>query len=384
MRGWVSAHGQPRGRRQHDPRWADTPFSPGPPQNQFGRNPAGGHARARKVVSSARPVAGTGSPGRHRGSAPGRCRASRPPRPADVATGGRRLAVRRDGQRPGARADDLPGLSRRVTPVPIGTCCPRSRAWSTSSRHPPTNRADTCDRVRRGAGAPAWPHDRRQHDRDREERDATTSPPCPPTEPPGRRRPPPRSAPRSPCACAPACRRRSARPRSTAEGSATGEWSPARTFGLGGAPGRRRVVEDAADRGLHVRDTPRPTSCRANTPCPGRSSRPRPDPAAVGRGRAERRRPQGAQGRQEETPTRTEEAVVPGPVAWVGRVVRPTSVSRCSRSPLLLSPPSSGQAAAPRAGDVAASVSARFVGGPGAELVDHARDLGQPVPLGPT
>jgi len=77
-----------------------------------------------------------------------------------------------------------------------------------------------------------------------------------------------------------------------------------------------------------------------------------------------------------------EDALIPGLPAWVGRVVTYVGLPLLAIA-LLLAAVVGLKALRRRRRRTAASPSARFVGA-WRELVDHARDLGQPVPLGPT
>ena len=101
------------------------------------------------------------------------------------------------------------------------------------------------------------------------------------------------------------------------------------------------------------------------------------DPAAVGRRRPERRRPEGAQGHAR---TRTRRTSLGRAHPGLGGLRRAsTSVARSCSWPRS-SPRSSASRCCGVVGDAAPPiVSARFVGA-WRELVDHARDLGQPVP----
>ncbi|MBC2934850.1 transglutaminase-like domain-containing protein [Nocardioides sp. zg-1228] len=77
-----------------------------------------------------------------------------------------------------------------------------------------------------------------------------------------------------------------------------------------------------------------------------------------------------------------EDALIPGLPAWVGRVVTYVGLPLLAIA-LLLGAVVGVKALRRHRRRSAASPSARFVGA-WRELVDHARDLGQPVPLGPT
>ena len=149
---------------------------------------------------------------------------------------------------------------------------------------------------------------------------------------------------------------------------------------VGRAAGRRRLVADAADRAVHGR---RPAGRAADHPSAAAQRQRRAaagaDPAAVDRRRAERRRHEGAQEQVDRQAGRRRGgragARVAGP-RWSA-----TSASRCSRSRSCCRRWSWPSCCAGGGGVLRAKVSARFVGA-WRELVDHARDLGQPIPVG--
>ena len=93
-------------------------------------------------------------------------------------------------------------------------------------------------------------------------------------------------------------------------------------LGLGRAPGRRRLVAHPAHRGRSCPTTPPADQVpETNTPMSGHGHpAAQPDPAAVRRGRAERRRPQGAQGHPQEG-REDEDGLIAGLPVWVGAVV---------------------------------------------------------------
>ena len=95
--------------------------------------------------------------------------------------------------------------------------------------------------------------------------------------------------------------------------------------GLGRAAGRGRLVADPAHRAVHVRRATGRAAARDQHPDERhRRAAARADPAAVGRRRPERRRPQGTQGHKKATRTRTSVIAGASPPGWasVGQVRR--------------------------------------------------------------
>ena len=155
-------------------------------------------------------------------------------------------------------------------------------------------------------------------------------------------------------------------------------------LGLGRAAGRGRLVADAADRAFMSDQPPADQLPETNTPMSGHRvppPAPIPPPSDAGeQSDADLKERKATRKKKEEA---EDEGLIPGAPRLAGRRRDVRRWPAAAPRPPRWAPSSASRLLRRHRRRSAASPSARFVGA-WRELVDHARDLGQAVPLGPT